>query len=181
MTQPPTLSLPARQEKLHRSTVLRPGDGVPGCFRSFEIPPTPIPFFHMTDLKSPPLARRFLRRSAFLLSFIFLLQPPPPPCLGGRKPLSRGKIYRFPPFSSPRREGEARFPVSRVSQPTKNVSFFSPGYQKLFNGAKEFTQFPTGGTGGREVRRGGGWRYFFSLSKLGSSGESAGPLAVQKA
>lgn len=35
LTQPPTLSLPARQEKLHRSTALRPGDGVPGCFRAF--------------------------------------------------------------------------------------------------------------------------------------------------
>lgn len=59
-----------------------------------------------------------LHCSAFLLSFIFLS------CLEGRKLLCCSKSFCFPPPQHQRwLEGEAHFPVSRVSQLTKNLGF----------------------------------------------------------
>lgn len=67
--------------------------------------------------------------------------------LEGSKPTELRRSLPVPPPIPPLpSQGEARFPVSRVSQPTKNAGF-SPGYEKLFNGAEEFAEFPTGGMG----------------------------------
>lgn len=115
--------------------------------------------------------------AAFLLSVIFL------PLSGGKKAVELQQIYRFPSYPQQQRwlQGEAHFPVSRVSQLTKNVSF-SLDIKSCLTELKNLLNSQP--VDGQEVRRRGGWVFFFV--KVGSSGaceawESARLLVVQKA